>query len=326
MQNFGYIYKITNDINDKVYIGETTRTLDTRFNEHCFDKRSTSQIHKAIQELGWQHFKIEEIEQVPLDKIYEREAYWVKEYNSFYNGYNGTETGQSILNFENTRYYQSVHVIEPNLYFDSAESLGIEISSLTSWGKRFCCDKIRKALNDNSDFLGYHLEYINIPIEQISSIDERENWIKNLNIQFAGKHIYCSELNKEFETVGQAARFLLDNNYYLGNSKTPIQSIITTLGKQLKGDTEELIAIKDNLHFEYYPGMTKNSGSENPFQNMQIHCVELDKDFNSQKEAAQYMLDNEYWKGIKLKTARLRISDIINGVFPNYKGYSFIQK
>ena len=30
-----YIYKITNDINDKIYIGQTTESLKQRFNRHC---------------------------------------------------------------------------------------------------------------------------------------------------------------------------------------------------------------------------------------------------------------------------------------------------
>ena len=51
-QDFGYIYKVINDVNDKVYVGETARTLDVRFAEHCFDKRSTSKIHKSIKEIG----------------------------------------------------------------------------------------------------------------------------------------------------------------------------------------------------------------------------------------------------------------------------------
>ena len=321
--DYGYIYKIVNDINDKVYIGETTRSLETRFNEHCFDKRSTSQIHKAIQELGWQHFKIIEIEKVPLSQLYEREKYWVTQYNSYYNGYNGTLNGQAVDNFKNTRYYQSVHVIEPDIYFDSVERMGNEISVLTSWSSRFCKEKIRQSINNHQTFLNYTLEYKKIPIEQITSIDERENWIKNLNIEFSGKHIYCKELNQEFETVGQAARFLLDNNYYIGTSKIPIQNIISSIGRQLKDNSTELTCIKDCLHFEQCPGTTKNKGSDTPFQTMSIYCNELNKTFNSQKEAAQYMLENNYWTGIKLKTARLRISDIINGVFPNYKGYSF---
>ena len=31
----GKIYKIVNDINDKVYVGQTIRTLKVRFQRHC---------------------------------------------------------------------------------------------------------------------------------------------------------------------------------------------------------------------------------------------------------------------------------------------------
>jgi predicted GIY-YIG superfamily endonuclease len=44
------IYKITNDINNKVYVGKTTRDLNTRFNEHKKSKngKSKSAIRDAI--------------------------------------------------------------------------------------------------------------------------------------------------------------------------------------------------------------------------------------------------------------------------------------
>ena len=32
-----YIYKITNTINEKVYIGETTRPVNRRWNEHVYE-------------------------------------------------------------------------------------------------------------------------------------------------------------------------------------------------------------------------------------------------------------------------------------------------
>ena len=213
-------------------------------------------------------------------------------------------------------------MLEPNLYFDSAEQMGGLMGSITSWGVRFCQAKIREALEKNIPFFDYHLEYVRVSSAQISSIDEQENWLKNLNIQYAGKHIYCPELNKEFNTVGEAAKYLLDNNYYIGNSKCPIQSIIGIISNNLKNKTET-IAFKQALNFEQLPGSTKNTEAINAFESMKIYCPELKKEFNSQIEAARYMIDNKYWTKIKLKTAKLRISDIINGVFPNYKGYSF---
>ena len=32
-----YIYKIINNVNQKNYIGKTTRTIEERFKEHCKD-------------------------------------------------------------------------------------------------------------------------------------------------------------------------------------------------------------------------------------------------------------------------------------------------
>ena len=36
----GYIYKIVNDINDKIYIGQTNRTIQERWKEHKLDAQA----------------------------------------------------------------------------------------------------------------------------------------------------------------------------------------------------------------------------------------------------------------------------------------------
>ena len=41
----GFIYKITNDINDKVYIGQTTQTVEDRFKQHLKEHRRTDKSH-----------------------------------------------------------------------------------------------------------------------------------------------------------------------------------------------------------------------------------------------------------------------------------------
>ena len=71
------------------------------------------------------------------------------------------------------------------------------------------------------------------------------------------------------------------------------------------------------------PGSTKNKGSEEPLQKKKVFCPELNKIFDSQKECAEYFINNKIWTGIKLKTAKLKISDVVNNVFSSYKGYSF---
>lgn len=90
-----YIYKITNDINGKIYIGKTYNSIEKRFKEHCKDrlKRKCEQrpLYSAMNKYGIEHFYIELLEET--DNPEEREKYWIEYYGSFKNGYNATTGG-----------------------------------------------------------------------------------------------------------------------------------------------------------------------------------------------------------------------------------------
>ena len=93
----GYIYKIYNDFNNKVYIGQTKKSIELRFKQHInSSKESNYCLHKAMREIGIEHFFIEQIEECKESDLNEREEYWIKEYNSFYSGYNMTFGGQVL--------------------------------------------------------------------------------------------------------------------------------------------------------------------------------------------------------------------------------------
>src|SRR5690606_32462862 len=56
------VYKITNKINQKIYIGITKRSLEQRWNAHIKDsKTSQYAIHRAIRKYGLKNFIIEKI-------------------------------------------------------------------------------------------------------------------------------------------------------------------------------------------------------------------------------------------------------------------------
>ena len=63
-----YIYKITNNINGKVYIGKTNYTIEKRWKEHCHDYKKLSfqkrPLYRAMAKYGPENFSIEEIENV----------------------------------------------------------------------------------------------------------------------------------------------------------------------------------------------------------------------------------------------------------------------
>lgn len=84
------VYKITNQINNKIYIGQTTETLKKRFARHCgYQLNDNTYLHRAMKKYGTENFKIEEIERVDnQEELNEREIYWIKYYHSDIEGYN----------------------------------------------------------------------------------------------------------------------------------------------------------------------------------------------------------------------------------------------
>ena len=111
MQKSHTVYVITNKVNGKRYIGQTTATAERRFAVHKSSARTgcgTQLIHKAINEFGEQNFFVMAIETgVGDDEIDSRESYWIQQMNTVYpNGYN-IQTG-GIRNFTlQKNYYES---------------------------------------------------------------------------------------------------------------------------------------------------------------------------------------------------------------------------
>lgn len=88
----GYIYIIKNDINDNVYIGQTSRDIEVRWKEHV--RHMDTVIDKAMHKYGIEHFWIEQIEECPDNELDNREKYWIKQYDSYIDGYNASTGGQ----------------------------------------------------------------------------------------------------------------------------------------------------------------------------------------------------------------------------------------
>ena len=96
MKTFGIIYLIVNLINGKKYVGQTYQKLEERIKQHvsCIKKRG---VDLAIQEYGIDNFSYEIIEECPIEKLDEREIFWIAELNTrFPNGYNLTNGGSGI--------------------------------------------------------------------------------------------------------------------------------------------------------------------------------------------------------------------------------------
>lgn len=94
----GYIYKITNDINNKVYIGKTTASIEERWRWHLCahnvkTRRTRSKLYDAMKKYGKDKFHIEAIEECSNKDLDARECYWIEKYDTLRNGYNLTLGG-----------------------------------------------------------------------------------------------------------------------------------------------------------------------------------------------------------------------------------------
>jgi group I intron endonuclease len=106
-----YIYKIVNKVNGKVYVGQTTDTLEHRFQAHITEStksRSKNRpLYKAFSKYGIENFHIEALETLPpsTELLQQREIFWIAKYKSFCGdtdswGYNATRGGDSRLLFD----------------------------------------------------------------------------------------------------------------------------------------------------------------------------------------------------------------------------------
>lgn len=93
------IYTITNLVNNKMYVGLTTVTLDRRWREHTYRSSSCSAIHRAIKKYGKDNFEIKVIDTAEsISELKEKEAYWIAKLNTLApNGYNLTTGGEHPL-------------------------------------------------------------------------------------------------------------------------------------------------------------------------------------------------------------------------------------
>ena len=82
----GYIYKITNIVNGKIYVGKTEETIERRFYEHKLAVKTgkkQSKLYSAMKHYGIDNFIIEELDRSDdKDELCKKEIFWIDKLNS----------------------------------------------------------------------------------------------------------------------------------------------------------------------------------------------------------------------------------------------------
>lgn len=124
-----YIYKITNTLNGKIYIGQTSTTIEHRWKQHIQDSKKYKDrpLYRAFNKYGIDVFKIEIIEKCSPEEVNEKECFWITYYNSYHYGYNATLGGEGRLkyNYEEigNKYLELKNQAETARFFGCSEDI-----------------------------------------------------------------------------------------------------------------------------------------------------------------------------------------------------------
>lgn len=178
-----YIYKIINDINDKIYVGKTEFSINKRFKQHCEDAYKEScekrPLYNAMRKYGISHFHMELIEETDVPE--EREIYWISQLNSYHNGYNATLGG------DGKRYID----------YDLVISL---------YNKHQSIIEVAKEMNISKDQAGDILHNNNVSVLNSSEV------LRNKKGKRVNMYDLQNNFLKSFFSLGDAANYLIENN------------------------------------------------------------------------------------------------------------------
>lgn len=113
------IYKIINQINNKIYVGQS-QNIEKRWNRHHNgpfnpnDEQYNCPLYRAIRKYGLDNFSFEIIEECSVEQLNEKEKYWIAYYKSFDpdKGYNLTRGGRDGVTYSKLTKEKVMQIIE----------------------------------------------------------------------------------------------------------------------------------------------------------------------------------------------------------------------
>jgi group I intron endonuclease len=179
------VYKITNKINGKCYIGQTRQKLSDRWIHHCSVSSGCLAIKSAIDKYGKNNFTIEQIYKAySISDLNKKEAKFINKFNTLApNGYNLKTGGNSPRYSEESRKKMSdVHKGNPGYWVGKSHSEDTK-------------QKISKAKSGKN----------NHNFGKSPSINTR---LKMSLSQSNKKSIVCNETRVQYRSLGVASREL----------------------------------------------------------------------------------------------------------------------
>lgn len=213
---YGYIYKIRNKVNEKVYIGLTTSNFDKRYplkgegiervyNYHAGRRKCGVyyNIHllNSIEKYGFEAFEITKEFDIAYseEELKEKEKYWISYYksNDVNYGYNRTEGGDGVcgLSGKNSPGYKGFVVVSPDGEV-SKEMTGEEVADYLNVSNGVISDLAK----EKTCYIGKyeHIRYIRV-LHLEYYLEERKLYKSNEDFKNMCKQMVEEAKNKEEE-------------------------------------------------------------------------------------------------------------------------------
>ena len=166
----GYIYLITNKINNKKYIGQTTRTIKIRISDHFSNLYKNYAITNAIKKYGKENFEYVEIEKICCETLEAlqkqlniKEPTYIKKYNTLCEKYGGYGYNIDEGGGQATYFMKAVDMYDLNGCYISTFKSQIEAAAFVNIG----FDRISKSCRSGGSAGGYfwkfHGEKLELP-------------------------------------------------------------------------------------------------------------------------------------------------------------------
>lgn len=145
-----FVYKIVNLTNNKVYVGQTTMSLQKRWHQH-YSKQSNTAISKAIKKYGKNNFTIGVIAKANnIDELNYRETYYIRLFNSLApNGYNLMSGGNNSIHSNESKQKMSKKLKGFGLGRSLSESTKLKIAKFNLGQKRSTSVKLAMSIAKN---------------------------------------------------------------------------------------------------------------------------------------------------------------------------------